>query len=67
MICLVDMNGYTSPGHLPIAYWIDYDPQTSLAHFGGYYCDTNPVFVGHEPTDAEIDALQDFAEWMIQE
>jgi len=64
MICIIDFNGYTSPGHLPIAYWADYDPVTGLVFFGGEFSEVSPVQCDVEPNDVEIEALQAYAEWI---
>lgn len=34
-VCLVDFNGYTFPGHFPVAYWADYYPDQKAVIFGG--------------------------------
>lgn len=63
--CLIDFCGYSEPGHYPISYWADWNPATKLVTFGGEWYEVAPVLSEIEPDDAEIEALADFAWWLI--
>lgn len=58
-ICLVDFCGYWKPGHFPTSFWADWYPDTKLIIFGGDWHDINPVYSETEPTDEEIERLEE--------
>lgn len=64
-ICLIDFCGYSEPGHFPTSYWADWNPATKLITFGGEWQEISPVMSETEPTDSEIDLLQEFAWWRV--
>lgn len=61
-VCVFDFNGYSEPGHYPIAQWADYIPGVragdeatdSRVVFGGDWSDVPDWIVDHEPTEEEV-------------
>lgn len=66
-ICLIDFCGYTSPSHFPISFWCDWNPQTGLITFGGEWQEIDPVYSATEPSEAEIEALEEFCWWRVSD
>lgn len=60
-LCVEDFCGYTTPGHLPVQYWADWCPVTSMVYFGGDWCDVPPLPCAAMPTDEIINAHVDTA------
>jgi len=59
-VCIIDFNGYTSPGHFPVACRADWNPITGVVAFGGDWGYLPPMYSETEPEDV---LLFDYAEW----
>ena len=64
-ICIIDFCGYFEPGHMPTTFWADWHPETKLITFGGDWWEIAPVLSETEPSDDEIEALEQAAWWMV--
>jgi hypothetical protein len=49
-ICVEDFNGYSEPGHFPISYWADWDPDKQMLYFGGDWAHVLPMPSATLPT-----------------
>jgi len=52
--CIVDFNGYTSPGSFPIAFWADWCPDKECVEFGGDWEDVPTMPMKTEPTQGQV-------------
>jgi hypothetical protein len=51
-VCVLDFNGYTSPGHFPVAMWADWDG--SRVVFGGDWREIPDWVIDREPTEDKV-------------
>lgn len=52
--CIVDFNGYTSPGSFLVAFWADWHPNTGYVEFGGDWEWVPAMPTKTEPTQEQV-------------
>lgn len=52
-VCIVDFNGYSSPGHFPTAFWADWE--NGITTFGGDWSDVPDMPSVTEPSPEQCE------------